>query len=137
MEEHRMEGHHMHNGNLPCSACPRHRAHVWGCLCCYACLRITKEAPRSTLLANDLVHLRMMLVAAVRVLQKYNLPVDSGIVARMLRMSLEEGLQFVPGYVSQELFDADHIDNPFPAPPPRPTLPSSSRSSCVIVIDII
>jgi len=112
------------------STCPRHKIHLWNCLCCRACWDHAEAAPTSTMPENDLVHIRRMLVAAIRVLQLHNLPVDSRIVSTMLHKSLEEGVQFIPAFLSQELFDANLIDNPLFAPPPRQTSKSSLRSSC-------
>jgi hypothetical protein len=121
---------HMHGDTLHISACPRHSTHYWSCPGCYACLRITVETAPETLPANDMVYLRRMLVAAVWVLKLHNEPVSPSIVSHMLRGSLQGGLQFVPEYVSRELFNAGRIDNPFPLTPHHgPPSPSSSRSS--------
>jgi len=111
-EERRKEDPHMEE--VQHKSCPRHTQHMFGCLCCYACWHHSRATPTSPMPDNDLVHLRRMLVAAIRVLQLHNLPVDARIVSTMLGKSLEDGVQMVPRYVSKELRNANRIDSPVP-----------------------
>jgi len=124
-------------------ACPDHHGTpAPPCLSCYTYQRASLEGVRAAIPHNDLVHLRRIVVAAIRLLQARKLPADQVIAHHLVRQPIcFHDFEYVSWFVMQKLLEAGHIDDPGtsttsalrhrpPSPPGSSTLYSWS-SSCL------